>query len=236
MKIRGERECKECGARWSYYETGSVECPECGGLRSVGVDERKEHTAGAVDLDLSEIRSAVGGEESLRDAARAAADECATYCRKQGFIDAGSLRPLSETYLAATELRHVGEELGRRMRHSEAEELYFLSLLRGADQDERPPPAEVPADLRAARGLAVARAVDAYVRDLRTLLDDPDPTLVDVLSGVTERRKRIEALDGDVDPTEAETLVRTVRDVSTYVRGGSEDALLTARSRLADVT
>jgi DNA-directed RNA polymerase subunit RPC12/RpoP len=30
MKIRGERECTDCGTRWSYYDTASVECPQCG--------------------------------------------------------------------------------------------------------------------------------------------------------------------------------------------------------------
>jgi len=38
MKIRGDRECKSCGTRWSYYETGSIECPACGSVHSVGVD------------------------------------------------------------------------------------------------------------------------------------------------------------------------------------------------------
>ncbi|MDG5776411.1 TFIIB-type zinc ribbon-containing protein [Haloarculaceae archaeon H-GB2-1] len=236
MKIRGERECKECGARWSYYETGAVECPECGGLRSVGVDERKEHTASAVTLDLTAMRNAVGDDAPIRDAASDAAEACAEYCRKAGFIDAGSLKPLSETYLAAAELRYVGEELARRMRHSEDEELYFLSLLREADQDGRPEPAAVPGSLQAARGLGVARAVEEYVHDLRTHLDDDaDPMLRSVLSGIAERRKRIEALDGDVDPSAAETLVRAVRDAAEYVQTGDETALTTARSRLDDV-
>jgi hypothetical protein len=52
-----------------------------------------------------------------------------------------------------------------------------------------------------------------------------------VLSGVTARRKRIEALDGAVDPAEAEQLVRAVRDLSAFVREGDETALARADQR-----
>src|SRR6056297_1417065 len=63
MEIRGERECKDCGTRWSYYETGSVACPNCESVRSVGVDEeRKRHTAGQATLDLTEVRNMIDAE------------------------------------------------------------------------------------------------------------------------------------------------------------------------------
>ncbi|MXR22522.1 endonuclease Q family protein, partial [Halobacterium bonnevillei] len=58
MDVRGERECKSCGTRWSYFETGSVACPECGSVRSVGVGERSQHTDGNATLDLSDAQRA----------------------------------------------------------------------------------------------------------------------------------------------------------------------------------
>ncbi len=52
-----ERECTECGTRWSYYETGSIGCPACGSLHSVGLDERTEHTDLRVEFDLTPVRA-----------------------------------------------------------------------------------------------------------------------------------------------------------------------------------
>ena len=51
MKVRGRRECEACGARWSYFDTGEVTCPDCGSLHSVGLDdERALHTASTATL------------------------------------------------------------------------------------------------------------------------------------------------------------------------------------------
>jgi len=59
MEIRGERECTDCGERWSYYETGDVACPACGSMQSVGVDEERAlHTTTAGEFDLTEARRA----------------------------------------------------------------------------------------------------------------------------------------------------------------------------------
>ena len=106
MKIRGERECQSCGTRWSYYETGSVACPNCGDLRSVGVDARTAHTDAPVSLDLSAHRERFG--DSPETLPRSGTDELQSdlreYCRKRGFIDGGRLAPLDGTYLAAREL------------------------------------------------------------------------------------------------------------------------------------
>lgn len=233
MEIRGERECAACGRRWSYYETGSVTCPDCGSVRSVGVGDRAEHTAGGATLDLTPVRQAVD-EEPLDSVAGRAADRAAEYVRQAGFVHAGDLRPLEDTYLAAAELRRVGTTLARRLRVDDDEELYLLALLRGADQGERPPPDEVPASLRAERGLAVAAAVDAYVADVRRVHREPEPAVAEVLSGVRARRKRVEALDGDVDPAEAERIVRAVRDLGAYLIGGDEAALARAGERLPE--
>jgi uncharacterized Zn finger protein (UPF0148 family) len=238
MRIRGERECKECGTRWSYYETGSVNCPNCGSLQSVGTDERTQHTANATTLDLSAARNSLDAgsddDADTRAAAEHAAEACQEFVRGYGFIDAGDLAPLNETYVAALELRYVAEELGRAMRTSDDEERYFLTLLAEADRGERPPPKDVPESLRAARGLASAAAVEEYGRDVSAYLDDhPDSEASTAFGTLAEHRKRIEALDGDVAPETADRLVRVAQELGTYLRENDENALVTARDRLS---
>ena len=231
MEIRGERECTDCGERWSYYETGTIQCPACGSVRSVGVGGRAEHTADPVELDLSGVRSAVD-TVSVDGLAARAREEAAEYVRRAGFIHAGRLTPLDDTYLAAAELRRVGAELPRRMRVDDAEELYLLELLRTADSSERPAPREVPASLRVQRGLAVAAAADAYASDIRSLYDEPGREVSQVLSGVRAERKRVEALDGDVDPDRAERVVRALRELHAYLETDDETALVRAQERV----
>lgn len=230
MKIRGQRECSACGTRWSYYETGGISCPNCGSVRSVGVDDRSEHTAGPVTLDLTPVRADVD-DQDVRTLADRAADLTREYLRGVGFVHAGELEPLGDTYLAASELRRVATTIGRVMQVETEEELYFYDLLR-ADSCQRPSPGDVPRTLYPERGLAVAACIESYVRDLRRTIDDRDGDLDTVLSGVTARRKRIEALDGDVDPAEAERLVRAVRDLSAYLREDDEAALARGLERL----
>jgi uncharacterized Zn finger protein (UPF0148 family) len=237
MRIRGERKCQDCGTRWSYYETGNVSCPDCGSRRSVGVDDRTRHTASAATLDLSGARAHLDASSNddadVRAAAEQAAETCRAFVRQHGFIAAGAFEPLDATYLAALELRHVAEELSRAMRADEAVERYFLSLLSGADRGERPPPEDVPESLQVACGLAAAEAVAAYRREAGTYLDDhPDEAASAALGSLTEHRKRVAALDGDVAPETAERLVRTARDLGRYLREGDETALATARDRL----
>ena len=231
MKVRGQRECTECGTRWSYYDTGEVACPECGSLRSTGVDERTRHTDAPVDLDLTEPRNRA--EEDLTAAAEAAAERCRGFVRRTGFINAGELRPLSDRYLAAAELAAVGAAVGRAMRTDDDEKLYLLSLLRGADAGDRPDPEEVPASLAATRTLAYASAVDDYRRDVRTYLeDDPHPEVQSALESIRDHVRRIEALDGEVDVRAAERLVRSAREVGQYLAEGDEAALAAAQDRL----
>lgn len=228
MKIRGQRECKECGTRWSYYQTASVACPDCGSLHSVGVDERTHHTNAPVEYDLTPVRTAID-EQPLRQIAEDAAELSAEYRRKRGFVDAGTLLALDEQYVAATELRSIGTELARGLQHTDDAELYFLELLRGADEGERPPAEEVPESLRAPYGLAMATAVGDYQRDLREFLSEqPDEQAVSLSGRIRDHRKRIEALDGDVPPKDADRLVRATRDLGRYVRDDDESAVVTA--------
>jgi len=235
MEIRGERECKDCGTRWSYYETGSVSCPNCESVRSVGVDEeRKRHTAGQAALDLTEVRNMIDDAPDA-DVAEAAIEQCREFVRRTGFIDAGELQPLDDIYLAARELRQVADIVGRSYDTTNDEELYYLSLLRGADRGERPAPDEVPPGLREARGLAYAEAAQAYRREIGTWIDDQDdeyPAAMGALATLGDHVKRIKALQGDVDPQTAEALVRAARNLAEAVRWDDEDALARCRERL----
>ena len=174
MKVRGERECQSCGARWSYYDTGSVACPSCGDLRSVGVDDRTAHTDAPVSLDLAAHRERFGdAQETLP---RSGVDELQSdlreYCRKRGFIDGGRLAPLDDTYLAARELLEAVDCFERLRDPSDADGEYLLALLAGADDGDRPAADEVPTALREARGMAAVRAVQAYRSDALDFLDE----------------------------------------------------------------
>ena len=174
MKVRGERECQSCGARWSYYETGSVACPSCGDLRSVGVDDRTVHTDAAVTLDLSAHRDRVGdargtlpdsGVDDLQSDLR-------EYCRKRGLVDGGRLAPLDETYLAARELLEAVDCFERLRDPTDADREYLLALLAGADAGDRPDTEDVPRSLREARGMAAVHVVKAYRTDALDFLDE----------------------------------------------------------------
>jgi uncharacterized Zn finger protein (UPF0148 family) len=235
MKIRGERECKECGTRWSYYGTGTITCPNCGSVYSVGVDERTEHTASPVELDLGRVMAAVE-TDPLQSVAEQAADRAQEYVHTYGFIHAGDLQPLEAQYVTVQELRHVAGELARSIRISDDEQLYFLSLLQAADAGDRTPRSAVPESLAAARGLAAARAVDAYRRDLRRYLEaHPDDDARRTLGTIADHQKRIEALDGAVALEQADTLVEAARDLGAYLRG-DESALAIAQDRLQRLT
>lgn len=229
MEIRGERECRDCGTRWSYFETGSVACPDCGSVRSSSVGDAMVHTGGQADLDLTGPRTALD-EAPLAEVAELAADAGHEYRRRTGFVDAGDLRPLTETDLLAAELESVGRALSRSMRPSDASEAHLLALLGG----ERPTPDEVPGDLTPERGLAVARAVADFRRDLRAFLDEPAGPVTGALSAVRAHGKRIEALDGDVEPREAERLVEATRDLFEYVANDDEAALARIDERLRE--
>ena len=232
MKVRGQRECKECETRWSYYETGSVSCPACGSRHSVGTDdERSLHTATAAALDLTHLRGSLDSMPLTRLAADAA-DAAGEFTRGYGFVDAGRLQPLGETYLAAMELKHAAAELDRRIDVSDDEKWYFTELLR-ADEGVRPASGDVPESMRAMRGLAYANAVREYRSGLRTYLDEnPDPAVDGVSERLSTHVRRVRALDGDVQPREAETLVDAARAVGRYLADGEEGELAVAEERL----
>jgi uncharacterized Zn finger protein (UPF0148 family) len=231
MRIRGERECTDCGHRWTYYETGSVECPDCGSVRSVGVGERTQHTDGAVELDLTPARSLLD-DDAIDRVAERAADLAGEYVRRRGFIDAGDLRRLDDRYLAAAELTHVADRLRRAMRPDDETEYHLLELLRLADEGDRPDPADVPQSLRAPRGLAYADAVRTYRREIGDWDGADRETIRGDLDRLETHARRIRTLDGDVSPRIAETLVSAARALGDYCRTNAEATLVRARDRL----
>jgi hypothetical protein len=232
MEIRGERECRDCGSRWSYYDTGSVACPACGSVVSVGVDDRQRHTDAPVDLDLSTHRR-TAAESGVVAAAGAVGPDLTAYRSRRGFLNGGDLRPLDDTYLAAVELRGAADVVERRGSVTDDEEIYLLALLTGADRGERPGPDEVPSSLASARALAYADAVLDYRGEVVTYLRDVDEDgpVRRTLGRVADRAKRVRAIDGDVPVAEAETLVAATRDVTAAI-DGDDGALARATERL----
>jgi len=237
MKVRGRRECKQCGTIWSYYETGSPRCPECESLQSVGLDDRTRHTDADVPLDLTPVRNRIDDvpEDELADAA---AERAREYVRKRGFIHAGELRDLDWTFVAATELAHVASAYARTMRPSNDEELYFLDLLRTADSGDPREYEDVPDAFRGAYGLAMASAVGEYQRDLRAYFEDAEDRFAEAssLSGrIRDQRKRIEALEGDVEPKNAYRLVRATRDLGRALAKEDPSSFITADNWLEGI-
>jgi len=232
MKIRGQRECQACGHRWSYYETGSVACPACESLQSVGVDDRRLHTDAPATLDLTPYRAAAA-DDVLPDHVDDCKRDLREYVRRRGFVDGGDLRPLDDTVLAAYELLQVIDLFGRARDPSDDDERYLLAALRGADAGERPPVDAVSDAWASARGLGYANAVADYRRDVNEWLDDhPDEAARRTLGTVHERVKRVQALQGDVSPAEAESLVSAARELWRYLVEDDETALAAARERL----
>ena len=102
------------------------------------------------------------------------------------------------------------------------------------EESDRPEPGVVPTSMREARGLGYAEAIAAYRRDLLTWLEEnPDPEARRTLGTLREQLKRVEALQGDVDPDTAERLVEAAREIGAYLSGGDQTALASARDRLA---
>jgi len=231
MKVRGRRECNDCGARWSYYETGSVTCPECGSVDSVGVDERTLHTDAAAAFDLTPLRRRVDADP-LDRVAEDAAERARTYRRRRGFVRGGDLLELDDRFLAACELAHVGDAVATALTVGDDEEWYLLELLAGADAGDRPAPGEVPGTLVGPRGLGLASAVDAGVGEVRTYLDEqPDPDARETLGLIDDRVRQLRALQGTFPPAAVERLVEAAREVHRAV-GGDGAALARAEQRL----
>ena len=229
MRVRGRRRCRECDTEWSYFEVGEVACPTCGSLRSRGLDEERAlHTDTPVDLDLSDVRAMIG-VHPLSVVAGAAAATARTYLAKRGFIDGGDLRPLSDQYRRVAELKTIGSALSHRLDSDPEAERYFLALL----ESGQPRPADLPTSLHQAYGLASASVVEAYLRDLRRWLEEhPDSAAGNSLTRIRDHVRRVNALDGTIQPMEADQLVEATQALGSYLRSGEGASLIRANSLL----
>lgn len=135
MKIRGQRVCQACATEWSYYETGSIACPNCGSLRSVGHDdERRLHTDAPAALSLAQFQAQIA-EEPVEAYAADLKAVLREYTRKRGFINGGELQPLDDRYLTARTLLHTVDMLARSHEPTTDAELYLLSLYKTLADD-----------------------------------------------------------------------------------------------------
>ncbi|SIR23275.1 hypothetical protein SAMN05421858_1925 [Haladaptatus litoreus] len=237
MKIRGTRECQNCGTQWSYYDTGSVTCPTCESMQSVGLeDDRVQHTDSAITLDLTEAQEAVD-ERPLREVSTLVADTAREYVTKRGFIKGGELQPLDDTYLVAQELRHIADVFSRALEISDDEELYFLSLLRGAEAGERPATMDVPDSLHEVRTLADSESLREYHDEMGEWVREHDVSREgrNTLETLGEHIRRARALEGGLDIDTADALVSSARDLARYFREGDEDALVSTRDTLGRI-
>ncbi len=240
MEVRGNRECTDCGTRFSYYETGSPACPECGSLRTVGVGERAMHTDRPAELDLTEAIEALEGGR-YRDAGQAAEETARQYVRRRGFIHGGELRDLDETYLAANEVLQVAQLLrllmGPPREEADLDLAYAKRLFEAAADGDWPATETVPEAMAGPRGLAVARAVEAYREALKTW-QDADEKSVDAgafLQRLDDHLRRVRALEGAIEPAMAQQLVEAANAVGEYIRTGTgEAAVESALQALAD--
>ncbi|MFW5900457.1 MAG: DUF7117 family protein [Halodesulfurarchaeum sp.] len=227
MEVRGIRECKNCGRQWSYYETGSPACPECGSLYSVGIGDRHLHTDRPANLDLEEARDALDAGR-YREAGEAVEATARQYVHRRGFVNGGDLRPLEDRYLVAHELRHVGHQLRQPMVEGLGGENvdleYVETLFQAATDGTRPPAAAVPESMSGTRGLAVADAVSEYHDALKTWLDatETDQDVDGPLDQVDSHVRRFRALEGAVEPETAEHLVEAVRAIGTVLQTGTK--------------
>lgn len=234
MKVRGRRHCKACGTEWSYYETGSLDCPACGSIHSRGLDDtRTRHTDTPVSLDTDAIEHTLT-DQPLKSAAREIASIVRDYTTRRGFIHAGTLKPLDAEFRLAVELQTVGSDLHRTLDPSPAAKQYLFDLVDALPAGNLPEP--VPPDLEAAHGLAAATAVRSYRRDFATWLEDnpQDDVLHQQVTRIRAHERRIQALDGAVPPATADKLVAAIRDL-TQVIHGDDAALARVTDRLDDL-
>lgn len=157
---------------------------------------------------------------------------CNEYLRNYGFISEGSLLPLEVTYVSVMELKYLTHELSNLSSPTQEIIDYWFSLLK-ADLGARPSPDDVPRTCWAPRGLAVARVVSEYRRAIQRLSYGSNPSMFsETLERLGDHTRRVEALDGELSPSDTEQLVVIIRALGQYRISDSESALSEAVTRL----
>ena len=235
MKIRGQRVCQACATEWSYYETGSVACPNCGSLRSVGRDDdRQLHTDTPAALSLAQFQAQIAAEPVAEYAADLKA-VLREYTRKRGFINGGELQPLDDRYLTARTLLHTVDILARRREPTTDAELYLLSLYETLTDD-------------AAGAASDAADAETAVRDVDG--GDNGDTAVDTETAGTDAVDAVDADDAHSTeltaaqvPSElqeawglaaADAVDAYCSDLRTWLDATPDDAAATTLSQLRD--
>ena len=206
MEIRGERECLDCGEKWSYFETRQPECPECGSLRSRAVEDSTEDTGGAVET--GDLLTRFGGD--FEEALEEAEERCREYTSRTGFVEGGELLPPEPVYVMACEVKHIAAEFVGAREPADLERDYVVALVEGVETGEPPSPNKRPSGLDAAHNRAVAETVEEYAKELSTYLRSVGETDGRV-EEARDLAKRTQATDGDAD--DAVEGLRLLRDV-----------------------
>jgi hypothetical protein len=253
MKIRGQRQCSECGHEWSYFDTGQVACPACGSLKSVGRGERKTHTDSAIELDLSAHQQALDAETDVSMIAEGLTTTLRDYIRQRGFLNGGTLQPPDDTLLSAAELLHAVDVLDRCRHPTDEARLYVTKLLGVANDGHRPTPNSVPTSLTTARGLAYTEVLSTFHQDFTKWITEESSVMDGSVQSVTEMQEsdvsihqlrerldthltRSEALQGDIPVETSERFVIIARKLHHGVVNHDTDALETARMKLNSVS
>ncbi|MFB6186034.1 MAG: hypothetical protein ABEI86_04100 [Halobacteriaceae archaeon] len=221
MEIKGYRECRECGHQWSYYETGNIQCPECGSIKSTGIDERRLHTNTPVEIDITSIQSLVSNDE-FRQAGQLAAEEARNYTIRRGFIQEGELIQCDDRIFSCHELRNLGNYINRTTSITDETEYYFIETIQAVKNKGRPDQQAIPMKLRSIRGLAYARTAKDYLNAVMTWVEytDQQPPSRGVFERTKENIKRVEALDGDISVRDSERIYEIVTNLYSYCTTG----------------
>ena len=237
MRARGRRKCHSCGTLWSYFDAGSITCPSCGSARSEGTDtEPVLHTAGAATFDPTGIRQLLEAED-ITTAIRELEPRCRVYLRDAGFIDHGTLLPLEDSVVAIAELLESATHLDMPQAAPPSVELeaYLFDLVESAMGGPRPGGEAVPDQARHIRALGVARAVRMYFGECHRWMRARKRNGHPAIGAVRTHIARIEALEGDIDPSSAEAILDATRAIGEGLRHDDVDHFTRAESQLADL-
>lgn len=218
MKIRGQRVCQACATEWSYYETGSIACPNCGSLRSVGHDdERRLHTDAPAALSLAQFQAQIA-EEPVEAYAADLKAVLREYTRKRGFINGGELQPLDDRYLTARTLLHTVDMLARSHEPTTDAELYLLSLYKTLADDPD----------------TASDAVDGVDADT-AVTDADDATDVDAADDAELTAAQVPRELRDAwGVAAADAVAAYCSDLRTWLDGTPDEAAATTLSQLRD--